>query len=272
MKVQLSGRLGNQLFEIAHGFGRSNLNSKNPKFIWDIYSYPKGLSRDLLDVPGINLRRDNAYGLLFKCLDKLRGYSKLAETTLCKILRIEREHNQERFSQPKVITGYFQDFHWAEKSYSKLSEILSSMAALYELSQIEEKIPSKYQVFHYRSGDYLNHPANFGVLSREYYLHNMDQNLPVVVVTDSLDMAKKNFENIRDIYFVDPENSNPWQAIIIMSRATHVVSSNSTLSWWGAFFAMKSGGTAVLPDPFFANKNPVQLYHPVFKKSEALFD
>jgi hypothetical protein len=272
MKVQLSGRLGNQLFEMAHGFGRANRDNKEPEFIWDIYSYPEGVSSDVLQIPGINLQRDNSFGLLFKCLDKLRSYSAPIEKIFCKILRVEREHNQESFSHPIAITGYFQDFQWAEKSYSKLNEILSSMADANETTQIREQISSEYQVFHYRSGDYLNHPANFGVLNREYYLQNMDKKLPVVIVTDSLDIAKEKFDKIGNIYFVDPGKSNAWQAISILSKASHVVSSNSTLSWWGAFFAVKAGGTAVLPFPFFANGNPVQLYHPEFKRADALFD
>jgi hypothetical protein len=272
MKVQLSGRLGNQLFEMAHGFGRSNRDNTEPKFIWDIYSYPEGVSSDILEIPGINLQRDNVFGLIFKCLDKLRSYSASAEKILCKVLRIEREHNQESLTQPIAITGYFQDYDWAEKSYSKLKEILSSMGDTHNDTQIREQLSRKYQVFHYRSGDYLNHPANFGVLNRQYYLQNMDKNLPVVIVTDSLDMAKEKFDNIENSYFVDPGKSNAWQAISIISNASHVVSSNSTLSWWGAFFAMKAGGTAVLPFPFFANGTQVRLYHPEFIRAEALFD
>jgi hypothetical protein len=140
------------------------------------------------------------------------------------------------------------------------------------VADIEKVIPSKYQVFHYRSGDYLNHPANFGVLNREYYLRNMHQNLPIVVVTDSLDLAKEKFEGLENIHYVDPTKSTAWQAISIISKGSHVVSSNSTLSWWGAFFAVKSGAAAVLPHPFFANGNPVRLYHPEFRRAEALFD
>ncbi len=272
MKVQLSGRLGNQLFEMAHGFGRSDRDNTDPSFIWDSFSYPDGVSTDISDIPGINLQRDDDFGLLFKGLDKLRSYSTSVEKTLCKVLRIEREHNQETFSRPIAITGYFQDFYWAEKSYTKLNDILKSMADVHDANQIREQISSKYQVFHYRSGDYLNHPANFGVLNREYYLKNMDKSLPVVVLTDALDKAKENFGKIGDVHFIDPLNSSAWQAISIISRASHVVSSNSTLSWWGAFFAVKAGATAVLPDPFFANGHPVRLYHPEFKRAEALFD
>jgi hypothetical protein len=272
MKIQLSGRLGNQLFEIAHGLARSDMKSNNLEFIWDIYSYPNGVSCEVLEISLIKLRRDDTYGFLFKAMDKLRSHSMMLETAVCKILRIEREHNQYRFNEPKAITGYFQDFQWAESSYLKMREILARMAAQNDVSSFSEEIPAKYQAFHYRCGDYLNHPANFGVLNTEYYLSNMERNLPVVVVTDSLEIAKEKFKHVNNIYFVDPGKSNAWHAISIISRASHVVSSNSTLSWWGAFFAMKSGATAVLPFPFFANRNQVNLYHPNFKQAPALFD
>ena len=272
MKVQLSGRLGNQLFEIAHGFARSEEISKSPEFIWDIYSYPEGLSRDVLDIPGIKLQQDNKYGLLLKSLDKIRRYSTNTEEVLCKFLRIEREHNSDRFSHPTVITGYFQDFRWAEMSYLKLNELLTSMSLTKRYPESDSNIPDSYQVFHYRCGDYLNHQANFGVLSREYYLRNMLQGLPVVVVTDSLERAIENFGSIKNVQFIDPSKSSAWHAITIISRAAYVVSSNSTLSWWGAFFASKSGGTAVIPKPFFANENAVNLYYPEFKTAQAHFD
>jgi hypothetical protein len=272
MKIQLSGRLGNQLFEIAHGLCRGNYIEGNPEFIWDVYSYPDGVSRDVSEIPGINIRRDDMCGFLLKTLDKLRSYSTFFESKLSIALKIEREHNHRKIDQPKVITGFFQDFKWAEESYSKLNEILTAMTVHNDNSQHGKEIPSKYQVFHYRGGDYIRHPANFGVLAREYYLRNMDKELPVVVVTDSLEIAKEKFKDIRNIHFIDPSKSSAWEAIYIISRASHVVCSNSTLSWWGAFFAMKSGGIAVLPVPFFANKNPVQLYHPEFKQTEAFFD
>ena len=142
-----------------------------------------------------------------------------------------------------------------------MNELLTSMSLTNRYPESESNIPDNYQFFHYRCGDYLNHQANFGVLSREYYLRNMLQGLPVVVVTDSLDRAIENFESIGDVHFIDPNKSSAWHAVSIISRAAYVVSSNSTLSWWGAFFATKSGGTAVIPKPFFANGIPVNLYY-----------
>lgn len=272
MKVQLSGRLGNQLFEIAHGFGRAESSAQTPEFIWDIYSYPDGISKEVSEISGIYLRRNDAYGSLFRFLDKLRSYSELVEKALCRVLRIEREHNQNSFCRPIAISGYFQDFTWAEKNYLKMREIYKSCPDVENFSSSQVGIPSTYQAFHYRCGDYLNHPANFGVLSREYYLRNMNPDLPVVIVTDSLDKAKETFKGIGNALYIDPKNSSAWQAISIISASSHVVSSNSTLSWWGSFFAVKSGGTAVMPVPFFANGNPVKLYHPDFTLAQATFD
>jgi hypothetical protein len=272
MKVQLSGRLGNQLFQIAHGLSRHELGGTDPEFFWDIYSYPKGVSNEVLQIPYINLRRDNIRGFLLKSLDKLRSYSTFAEKTLCRALRIEREHNRDKFLNPYLITGYFQDFQWAEISYPKLMQIHGLMSDMNTGSEIEREFPNMYQVFHYRCGDYFNHPANFGILSPEYYQRNMHPDLPVVIVTDSLDFAKEKFTFIENVRFIDPDKANPWQAISIISKASHVVSSNSTLSWWGSFFAMKSGKIAVLPVPFFANGNSVNLYHPKFTFAEAIFD
>lgn len=272
MRAQLSGRLGNQLFEFAHATELSKRFGVKLNLIWAGYSYPAGLNDDLSELSLDYLYRSNSVGLLLKVLDKIKKHSPKFEYSLCRKAGIYREHHDKKSRKARVVSGFYQDYLWAEGSCEETQELLEKAKSIFQFQVDSLQLPTEYQVIHYRCGDYLGHPGNFGVLSIEYYKKNLDETLPVFILTDSYDLASEKFRQLGRFKVISTDECNAWSALIVMSEAKLVISSNSTLSWWGSFFALKNGGRAVIPQPFFANGTQTSLLHPDFFASESIFE
>ena len=272
MRVQLSGRLGNQLFELAHGIKLSKERDKRLTLVWDDFSFPRGMSHDLSEINLNCLEKSNFLGFGLKILDKIKKHSPTFESLICRTIGIYREEHQEKTQKARIVTGFYQDFQWADNSRQELNDLLSK-ASMHTKHSIDKlQLPAEYQVLHYRSGDFFGHDANFGVLSLDYYRENLDKSLPAIVLTDSPSQAEKIFEHMDNIRIISPSECDAWSALVVMSEAKLIVGSNSTLSWWGAYFAIQKSGKAVIPVPFYANGSSVKLYHPDFSTSRSIFD
>lgn len=272
MRAQLSGRLGNQLFEFAHAKELSKSSGARLNLVWDDYSYPSGLNDDLNELNLKYLYKSNSVGLLLKVLDKIKRHSSKFEYSLCRKMGIYREQHKKKSRKARVVSGFYQDYLWAENSSEETQELLEKARVLFQFEVDKLQLPIHYQVIHYRCGDYLGHPGNFGVLSIEYYKKNLDKTLPIIILTDTYDRALEKFHELGRFQLISPDECNAWAALIIMSEATLIISSNSTLSWWGSFFAVKKGGKAVIPQPFFDNGIETSFLHPDFSASESIFE
>ena len=272
MRAQLSGRLGNQLFELAHAMDLSKHSGKKFSLNWDKYSYPSKLDDDLSKLNLDYLRKSNLVGLLLKILDKIKKHSPELEYALCTAMGVYREQHTKKPREVRVVSGFYQDYRWADSSCIEMKDLMEKARMQFQYEVDSLKLPRNYQAMHYRCGDYLGHSGNFGVLSIEYYKQNLDPTLPVIILTDSFDRATEKFKQLECFRIVSPIECSAWAALIVMSEADLIISSNSTLSWWGAFFAIKQGGRAVIPKPFFANGVQTPLFHPEFCTAESIFE
>lgn len=274
IRIQLSGRLGNQLFQLAHGLAMATELKKNLYVFYDDIHLSKSEVNDLraVGVDGIvgnRIHRRNDFGLLLKLLDKIRATRPGIESKLCQVLKIYREHD-EKVSVPFIISGYFQDQVYAEAGLPIIERIVLKKGEDVSIDFVSN-LPVNYQVFHYRRGDFVGHPNNFGTLDPQFYINNMDRDLPIVVLTDSYKVAINDFSDLKNLKVANPSEIDPWMALNIMSKADVVIGSNSTLSWWGCFLAVRNGASAVLPKPFYLNNMNENLYHPDFKFRASIF-
>ena len=103
-----------------------------------------------------------------------------------------------------------------------------------------------------RLGDYQQNP-HFGILPVEYYkkaitrFNDLD-NPKYVIFSDDLPAAKKYLEKTKIEISREIGGKSNLSILQSLSTAKYVISSNSTFSFWGAFF---SKGIVVFPDPFF---------------------
>ena len=157
------------------------------------------------------------------------------------------------------LLGYFQESEMVHRlSEHLIVDLEESLFAKSHLSNLEIKLYGS-QIIHVRQGDTMRfeNRQRVGVLSKDYYSSlETNKNLPLIVLTDDINGAKKVVESLNVDGFYGPEELDVPATLRVMSRASSLYCANSTLAWWGGFLASKNGGDVYVPDPFFLNVNP----------------
>ena len=281
IRLQMSGRLGNQLFQWAYAHQlATHFNLKvTPVFdaLHEHKSYDGNIYEFLYSCDDINpARRINSIGFLLAVIDKISTKSPRISTSLCKFLGIFRVREFDFIpelpkSPPRLITGFFIN-HESVKgiSHTLADELISG------LSKIDLPVVNgtKYQVIHVRRGDFVGLRGTFGILSADYYLQNMKANTEVYICTDDEKLVPDIVKKIKPTKVFGPHDLDPLQVLKLMSEATHVVMSNSTLSWWGGFLCLANSGSVRIPSPFYrySDKEFKSLNLPEFEEAQSFFE
>lgn len=140
-----------------------------------------------------------------------------------------------------------------------------------------------------RRGDYLMLQQNHCVLSVDYYQEAINKLSSTVdfefiyVFSDDIDYCKSIFKDIPVNYVQEDIGTQ----LFLMSKMNHLILSNSTFAWWGAYLNQMNG-SVIAPDPWFGpalkEHDTKDLYLPswdiqthnivehLFKMSEKFFD
>lgn len=274
IRLILSGGLGNQLFQLAAGtYIESNLERTVlydvSNLIGNLKSEPGNYTRNLEISELIDPNKIVSSRLPLRA--QIYKYT-IERTLFSNSLLVENgptDHLIPKITeQTKKISGFFQHASLVEKSWTSLQEklIQSNKFSKFFNSQKINRI-----AIHLRFGDYSDDPrtkSTYGLTKLEYYLESYreitEQNLPkfeIAVVSDNLEMAKKtiNHENTQtEVTYIS--NSSAIDDLFEIARSSHVVMSNSTFSWWGAWFAYQNHEAKVIyPRPWFADNSDPDL-------------
>lgn len=166
------------------------------------------------------------------------------------------------------VSGYFQshEYFYSLKNNNLLPEFSLANPSEWFLKELESVEIEKPIVVHIRRGDYLLERNSFlGALSSSYYQRAIETarrrlgidgvTRPIWIFSDDPKSAKEELgiakgQNLRVIY--PPDNSDPAESMILMSRASAIVISNSTFSWWAA--ALSGAQVIVAPSKWFRNR------------------
>jgi hypothetical protein len=180
------------------------------------------------------------------------------------------EKRMFQFSQPQLsqmnlglpLRGYFQHWKYVEEAWNLIEpELKESFSSLKSQSKIPH-LQERETVIHIRGGDFKEHINSFGALGADYYLRALNEIRkrsikigPVLVLTDDVEFAETLIPelNLSEYLVFGPDECSAWEALLLMSEAKYLVTANSTLSWWGAFLAYKSGSICVTPNPWHRN-------------------
>jgi len=189
---------------------------------------------------------------------------------------IEFEHNEKVFEYIEIepqdklkIKGFFQSWKYFEdiKDLLLSKYFIPSKNILQPLSKY--KITSNSLGISIRRGDYLMLQHNHCVLSTDYYQEildmyfstNIDQ---IFIFSDDLDWCKQIFGD-KVTYVQDDIGVQ----LFLMTKMKHLIMSNSTFAWWGAYLN-NNDGIIIAPDPWFGpnykDKNVKDLYYPSWIK------
>jgi hypothetical protein len=247
--INLTGGLGNQLFQFANGINLA-LNSKSQI----AFKYKKG--RRQFNLSFLKIKTNQFY--FVKIID---GQLEILPSTTCQhnLVKVKYDRYQEKSftyypieltKKNSELFGYFQSPKYFA---SHNAEIMSYLKE--KLSCFGENLDSEL-VVHIRLGDMATNPearSFHGILREEYYLMAISEYFPemkIVVVTEDLTQANEYYPNVTKLAkkFI---SGDPVFDLATMSRAKQLIVANSTLSLWGAYLAKS---TIVVPKAWFTPK------------------
>lgn len=273
MRVYLKGGLGNQLFQysFAHHLLRE---SSNKKFsIW-LNRFPRndrpfelyGLCKQCKHVSSIAKAdsgiRGNLNRLLLKVIPNVYSFIKLPI-----IDRVEEEEEYiyrslklRDFGNHAVHIGYFQHWKYVESSWPLIKEeLFTQLEKLILPIDLQDSL-TNLAIIHIRRGDFINQKNQIGLLSLDYYREAIKrirsqaiEELEFIAITDDITLSVSILKELEIDKVFCPNDLDAWTSLKLMSHAKYVIMANSTFSWWGGFLAVKRGGVALAPSPWFKN-------------------
>lgn len=260
MIQQLSGRLGNQLFQwgFAHKLAQHYGTKVN---LFMDSSHANGFSGDdlfsnLLECKHIqSATRKDIVGFGIKSLDKATTLSPSLVTKLEKkfgLLRTKNSYIIPNLPQlePKIVTGFYINSKSIEQDEDLL---LPELRKLIGDIPTPVDLPKRYQYVHIRRGDYVTSATTHGLIGVEHYKRLIQRDLPLVIGTDDIKTSESIISELMPTLVYSPSNSSAWQALKMMAMAESLILANSTLSWWGGFLASNNGKAVFSPSPFYKN-------------------
>ncbi len=253
MRVQASGRLGNFLFQWAFALNLSFSWKRKVKVSFDKYHSDLTLLKEdlkALDGHQVTFQKSSVIGNISRSIDYLSNKNPKISNTLQQLMRIWSESKGVPRNQQWLYRGYFQSFSTIEPVADTVFQMISSKLAQVKFEgQLEKRFPElskPYQVIHLRLGDFKN--SDFGVLDIQGQREMIDINKQTVVCSDG-DRGEvlSRIGNLKAL-ILTPAETSAWETLAIISGGFKVISSNSTLSWWGAYIASRNGATVYLPD------------------------
>ncbi len=268
VKVYLEGGTGNQLFMYFAGLAVSIKNNSNlileTKYIGEFGTNHGSFLNELNYVGSLKVSASptKLQHLVLRYRNALIRRSSIASRVQTRFFGIYRSHetgyDQNVFNLKGSINlhGYFQSW----KYYDFCSKHTQTDLELKKPSELFKQICKEIMftptvVVHVRRGDYVPLSETFGLLAEDYYVNALKSLFSVHgehriwVFSDDINEVRSTFENSiwNDAEFTN-FNLNPIETILLMSKASSRIISNSSFSYWSALFSKE-------PDKNFAPKN-----------------
>ena len=222
-KLEKKGNLGNQLFQIASTIGIAELN--NHSFCFPKWKYGYYFENQLPLTNNSNFDSYIEKQFHFKKikLDNKKNYDLQGWFQSEKYFNIKK--TKEYFTFKKSI------IHKVKNEFSKLLEKETILISI-------------------RRGDFVDHKDYFQ-LPIGFYLGALFHNFRhwrkcnIVVMSDDFNYCKYHFSSLDNVYFSN--NLSGIEQLILASLCNHFIISNSTFSWWCAWFGEKENSKIIRP-------------------------
>lgn len=266
MTIEMSGGLGNQMFQYALYLKMKNMGRR---VRLDISRYLENnpFRKFELDVFGVEMDDIPTCGgesLFFKMKNRLKqgnliydeGMGDLVGTFQPQIFDIV---------EGSRLRGYWQNENYFKDIENRIREIYTFREDLISARNVElaHKMKNTKSVsVHIRRGDYLqeNNQKVYGMIcDNDYYnrainyMRNRFEDLDFYFFSDETEWIKDNIID-KDGRIVDWNiRENSWQDMFLMSNCRYHIIANSTFSWWGAWLGTHEDKLVISPNKWFAN-------------------
>lgn len=154
-----------------------------------------------------------------------------------------------------VYTGYFQNVKCFEKYSEAVKQLFSP--TLEFLSSAYKKHPflahHNTTAISVRRGDYLIYTDYHPVVTKEYINAALQHTPPsrnLMMFSDDVDWCRENFENVHIV------EAPIYEQMWLMSLCDDFVISNSSFSWWGAYLSRQPNKIVVAPETWYGPNGP----------------
>ncbi len=231
---RLVGRIGNQMFQLAHAFAQARTHNRQfvaPAEETDTQPYVDTVYRH------IDFALQHTQDLAAAYVETTFSYTPA----------------QPAEGKPTVFLGFCQSskfFHPHEAAVKELFGPTPEFAAKCARDYPEVLDPECVAI-NVRRGDYLTQSENHPVVTLDYIysaLKHIPARGPVLIVSDDIPWCRENIQLPGKVTFV---NYVTWEALWLLALCKHFVISNSTFSWWGAYLGEKPDSVVAAPSTWF---------------------
>jgi hypothetical protein len=264
--IMFVGRLGNNLFQIASGYGLAKKYKMNLFFTWD--------NHESYNISQNYVYRDN----IFKNKNLL-----FIDNTLINYNNVNIYTEQDDINNPRlfnniitdidsqgiatkdtlIVNGYLQHDNYF-KDYKQ------DIIELFKNNEMNKILLNKYHdikescFIHIRRGDYVNQPL-WWIDNDKYfktaidYILNVYKDMHFYILSDDIEYCKTYhiLNNINKTFIQDME---PLSTLYFMGLTKCGIIHNSTLSWWGGYMNQNPDKIMIIPRKWFNNNKPNDIY------------
>ncbi len=277
MKIELSGGIGNQLFQYSLGKYLQNERLIELTFVSASPGVRETIHRSKLrDFQfGVNveiLKRKRIAEIISKVdryfSHRVPKYNALAEWIFRSYTQIGVGYDGKimKIQTPRRVRGYFQSYLYAESIRSELvSEFELIGPSECFLTHAAEARVTQPIIVHLRRGDYANLSSSVGILGADYYfngiksLDGVNSQKQIWIFSDDRQAPLALANQLEEFGIKDIKHGfalNDSETLKLMSLGSGIVIANSTFSWWSAFLGNYENNVVApqkwyrgLPDP-----------------------
>jgi hypothetical protein len=270
--VQLTGGLGNQLFQYAFAKSlsmESDVEMKIDTSFYEDYSWhcfslnPFNISSQKASFEDIQAVRSTG----FKYLDAI--ITKVFKINKNQLSEINLRYDAKNLTPIRnaYIIGYWQ----SEKYFKKYKlKILEEFSIRFRPSIANQMLIDRLQKeeisvsIHIRRGNFVNIDSVnkiHGTLDMDYYYRSIEYfkerfvNPKFYIFSDDLEWVKLNFCLDEPMYYVSiNDEKTDFEDLRLMASCKHNIIANSTFSWWGAYLNLNPEKVIIAPKKWFANE------------------
>jgi hypothetical protein len=286
--VNLTGRLGNQLFQYSCARALQEIYSEEiqlnitelntfTNFEFELGDYilnenvsvignkPLPWYADLRS-PVVRVLKKFIPNLYFKIMSSLGIF--VWQSSEYKELPIVGTEN-------KIINGWWQSDKYFNNVRSILvNEIVPKNELLKHNYSLYEKIQNSESVcITIRRGNYVDNPSfkkKHFVCDNDYFQKAIDKmqilvpNCVFFVFSDDIEWVKSNMNLPENSHF-EIGDDPVWEKLRIMSACKHFIISNSTFSWWAQYLSINENKVVIAPSKWYADGRKADLHEESWK-------
>lgn len=220
--MNLSGGLGNQIFEILYCLSYFDISKNQVQIIINTYYLDQ-----------YKTKREFELDPLLKMLDVDYQIVNRKSLRLAKIFsKITRSDFAVKWANSVYVDSYHQDFNFYTRAQiNNLKSLISKIR-----SQVHAENSTKY-CLHHRLTDFTEHQTMKKLSDEIDYFKKEIKNSEYVVITDDADEFKSlALGKLKTDQVFDFKELSPWDLLLEFARYETLLSNGSTLSFFGALF------------------------------------